>query len=173
MVLLYGLGLNQCLLIGKPPPPILDWLSDVLPGWVWIITFLQTRAAGAIHAIALRAGWSVAPNDATHSTPSSRCEYKILTKTTDPFPPSYSRSRRVGGRCQRRRRRRRTATAAVAGAAAAAADNGGIFFLKPQRSALLNKYSGGDGREVAPRGKIIGRVERGLRAIGGGGGGRR
>ena len=25
------LGLNQCLLIGKPPPPILDLLSDVIP----------------------------------------------------------------------------------------------------------------------------------------------
>ena len=77
-------------------------------------------------------------------------------------------------------RRRRTATTAAAGAAAAAADDGGVFFLKPQRCALLNKYSGGDGGEEAPRGQIVGRVERErcvegrrLRAMGGGGGGRR
>ena len=71
------------------------------------------------------------------------------------------------------RRRRRTATAA------AAADDGGVFFLKPQQCALLNKYSGGDGKEEVPRGQIIGRVERErcvegrrLRAMGGSGGGR-
>ena len=67
-----------------------------------------------------------------------------------------------------------------AATAAAAADDGGVFFLKPQRCVLLNKYSGGDGREEAPRGQIVGRVERErcvegrrLRAMGGGGGGRR
>ncbi len=72
------------------------------------------------------------------------------------------------------------AAAAAAGAAATAADNGGVFFLKPQRCALLNTYSGGDGREEAPRGQIVGRVEREhcvegqrLQAMGGGGGGRR
>jgi hypothetical protein len=55
----------------------------------------------------------------------------------------------------------------------------GVFFFKPQRSASLNKYSGGDGREAAPRGHIVGGVEREhcvegrrLRAICGGGGGR-
>ncbi len=60
------------------------------------------------------------------------------------------------------------------------ADDSGVFFLKPQRCVLLNKYSGGDGREEAPRGQIVGRVERErciegqcLRAMGGGGGGRR
>ena len=72
------------------------------------------------------------------------------------------------------------ATAAATGAAAAAADNSGVFFLKPQRCVLLNKYSGGNGREEAPRGKIVGRVEREhcvegrhLRAMGGGRGGQR
>ncbi len=62
----------------------------------------------------------------------------------------------------------------------AAADDGILFFLKPQQGVLLNKYTGGDGREEAPRGQIIGRVERErcveggrLRAMGGGGGGRR
>ncbi len=72
------------------------------------------------------------------------------------------------------------ATAAAAGAAAVAADDGRVFFLKPQRCALLNKYSSGDGREEVPRGQIVGRVERErcvegrrLRAMGGGGGGRR
>ena len=61
----------------------------------------------------------------------------------------------------------------------AAVDDGRVFFLKPQRCALLNNYIGGDGREEAPRGKIVGRVEREhcvegrrLRAMGGGGGGR-
>ena len=39
-----------------------------------------------------------------------------------------------------------------AATAAAAADDGGVFFLKPQRCVLLNKYSGGDGREEAPWG---------------------
>jgi hypothetical protein len=67
-----------------------------------------------------------------------------------------------------------------AATAAAAADDGGVFFLKPQRCVLLNKYSGGDGREEVTRGQIVGRVERErcvegrrLRAMGGGGGGRR
>jgi hypothetical protein len=62
----------------------------------------------------------------------------------------------------------------------AAADDCGVFFLKPQRCVLLNKNSGGDGREEAPRGQIVGRVEREhcvegrrLRAMGGGGGGGR
>ena len=52
------------------------------------------------------------------------------------------------------------------------------IFLKPQRCALLNKYSGGGGREEAPRGQIVGRVEkercvkgRRHQAMGGGGGG--
>ena len=61
-----------------------------------------------------------------------------------------------------------------------ATDDGGLFFLKQHRSALLNKYSGSDGRKEAPGGLIIGRVERErcvkgrrLRAMGGGGGGRR
>ena len=60
----------------------------------------------------------------------------------------------------------------------AAADDGGVFFLKPQRGALLNKYSGSNGREEAPRWQIIGKVNRErcvdgrrLRAMGGGGGG--
>ena len=114
-----------------------------------------------------------------HSAPPpSRCEYKILTKSAAPFPPSYSRSRWVGGRCQRRRQRTTTTAAAAAGAAAAS-DDGGVFFFKPQRSASLNKYSGGDGREAAPRGQIVGGIERErcvegrrLRAICGGGGGR-
>ena len=77
-------------------------------------------------------------------------------------------------------RRWQTSTAAAAGAAAAAADDGKVFFLKPQWCALLNKYSGSNGREEVPRGQIVGRVERErcvegrrLRAMGGGGGGRR
>ena len=48
------------------------------------------------------------------------------------------------------------------------------------RSRGLNKYSGHDGREEAPRGQIVGRVKRErcvegrrLRAMGGGGGGQR
>ena len=70
-------------------------------------------------------------------------------------------------------------TAAGEAGAAAAADDGGVFFLKSQRCASLNNYSGGDGREAAPRGQIVGGVERKrcvegrrLRAMGGGGGGR-
>ena len=41
-----GLGLNQCLLIGKPPPPIPDQLlCDVLPGWVWgFFTFCELES---------------------------------------------------------------------------------------------------------------------------------
>ena len=36
------LGSSQCLLNGKPPPPILDWLSNVLPRWVWgFFTFYE------------------------------------------------------------------------------------------------------------------------------------
>ena len=74
----------------------------------------------------------------------------------------------------------KAAAAAAGAAAAAAADDGRVFFLKPQKGALLDKYSGGDGRDEAPRGQIIGRVERErcveagrcLRAMGGGGGGR-
>ena len=58
------------------------------------------------------------------------------------------------------RRWRRTATAAATGAAAVAVDDGRVFFLKPQRCALLNKYSGGNGKEEAPRGQIVGRVKR-------------
>ena len=77
-------------------------------------------------------------------------------------------------------------------AAAADGDSGGgrsrgggsrrrrTIFSQTQWGALLNKYSGGDGREEAPRGQIVGRVERErcvegrrLRAMGGGGGGRR
>ena len=41
-----------------------------------------------------------------------------------------------------------------------AVDDGRVFFLKPQRCALLNKYSGGNGKEEAPRGQIVGRVKR-------------
>ncbi len=59
----------------------------------------------------------------------------------------------------------------AAGAAAAATDDGGLFFLKPQRGALLNKYSGSDGRKEAPGGLIIGRVER-ERCVKGGASGR-
>ena len=69
-------------------------------------------------------------------------------------------------------------TAVAAGAAAAVADDGRVFFLKPQWCVFLNKYSNSDGREEAPRGQIVGRVERErcvegrrLRAMGGGGGG--
>ena len=39
-------------------------------------------------------------------------------------------------------------------------DSGGVFFLKSQRYASLNKYSGGDGRGAAPRGQIVGGVGR-------------
>jgi hypothetical protein len=28
-------GLESMFIDWKPPTPILDWLSDVLPGWVW------------------------------------------------------------------------------------------------------------------------------------------
>ena len=52
-------------------------------------------------------------------------------------------------------------TTTVEAAQAVAADDGRhIFFLKPQWCASLNKYSGGNGREEAPRGQIVGRVER-------------
>ena len=58
--------------------------------------------------------------------------------------------------------------------------DGGVFLLQPQRCAPLNKYNGGDGREEAPRGQIVGGIKRErcvegrrLRAMGGGGGGRR
>ena len=76
-------------------------------------------------------------------------------------------------------------------AAAADGDSGGgrsrgggsrrrrTIFSQTQWGALLNKYSGGDGREEAPRGQIIRRIERErcvkgrrLRAMGGGRGGR-
>ena len=57
--------------------------------------------------------------------------------------------------------------------------DGGVFLLQPQRCAPLNKYNGGDGREEAPRGQIVGGIKRErcvegrrLRAMGGGGGGR-
>ena len=43
-----GLGLNQCFLIEKNPPPIPDpdWLSDVLPGWVWgFFTFYELESS--------------------------------------------------------------------------------------------------------------------------------
>ncbi len=56
--------------------------------------------------------------------------------------------------------------------------DGRVFLLKPQWCALLNQYSGGDGREEAQRGQIVGGIKREhcvegrrLWAMGGGGGG--
>ena len=58
--------------------------------------------------------------------------------------------------------------------------DGGVFLLKPQRCASLNQYSGGDGREEARKGQIVGGIKRErcvegrcLWAMGGGGGGQR
>jgi len=51
------LCLNQCLLIGKPPPPIPDQLSDVLPGWVWgCFTFYELESSRLSSRRSIRSG---------------------------------------------------------------------------------------------------------------------
>ena len=75
-------------------------------------------------------------------------------KSSSPARTKARKTVSVGGQCQRRRQR--TTAAAAAAGAAAASDDGGVFLFKPQRCALLNKYSGSDGREAAPRGQIVG-----------------